>query len=95
MLTALNSGSSLIIKNVNINPSRMGAVTILKKMGVKIILKNKKIFKGEKNADIKIQSPKLLKSINCPSKLNSGAIDEFLIIFLAAAKAKGISYFVR
>ena len=93
VLTALNSGSSLIIKNVNINPSRMGAVTILKKMGVKIILKNKKIFKGEKNADIKIQSPKLLKSINCPSKLNSGAIDEFLIIFLAAAKAKGISYF--
>ena len=93
VLTALNSGSSLIIKNVNINPSRMGAVTILKKMGVKIILKNKKIFKGEKNADIKIQSPKLLKSINCPSKLNSDAIDEFLIIFLAAAKAKGISYF--
>ncbi len=93
VLTALNSGSSLIIKNVNINPSRIGAITILKKMGVKIIFKNKKIFKGEKNADIKIQSPKLLKSINCPSKLNSGAIDEFLIIFLAAAKAKGISYF--
>ena len=28
-----------------------------------------------------------------PNKLNSGAIDEFLIIFLVAAKAKGISYF--
>ena len=46
----------------------MGAVTILKN-GSQIILKNKKIFKGEKNADIKIQSPKLLKSINCPSKI--------------------------
>ena len=93
VLTALNNRSSLIIKNVNINPSRMGVITILKKMGVKIILKNKMIFKGEKKADIKIQSPKLLKPINCPSRLNSGAIDEFLIIFLVAAKAKGVSYF--
>ena len=36
---------------------------------------------------------KKLKAINCPSKLNSGAIDEFLIIFLVAAKANGVSYF--
>ena len=62
-------------------------------MGVKIIFKNKKIYKGEKIADIKIKSPKKLKAINCPKKLNSGAIDEFLVIFLVAAKAKGISYF--
>ena len=34
-----------------------------------------------------------MKSINCPSKLNSSAIDEFLLIFLIAAKAKGISSF--
>ena len=44
-------------------------------------------------ADILVKSPKKLKSINCPPKLNSKAIDEFLIIFLIAAKAKGISYF--
>ena len=31
-----------------------------------------------------------LKAINCPTKFNSGAIDEFLIIFLVAAKAKGV-----
>ena len=34
-----------------------------------------------------------IKEINCPSKLNSSAIDEFLIIFLVAAKSKGISKF--
>ena len=34
-----------------------------------------------------------MKSINCPSALNSSAIDEFLVIFLVAAKAKGVSYF--
>ena len=62
-------------------------------MGVNIKYKNKKFYKGEKIADIKIISPKSIKSINCPSKLNSGAIDEYLVIFLVAAKAKGVSYF--
>ena len=62
-------------------------------MGAKIILKNKKIYKGEKISDIYIKSQNNLKAINCPTKLNTSAIDEFLIIFLTAAKAKGISYF--
>ena len=93
VLTALSPNSELTIKNVNINPSRIGIVTILKKMGVKITFKNKKIYKGEKKADIKIVGTKVLKAFNCPIKLNSGAIDEFLVIFLVAAKAKGISFF--
>ncbi len=93
VLTALVPGSELIIKNVNINSSRIGIIHILKKMGVKIIFKNKKEYKGEKISDIKVKSPKFLKSINCPTKFNSGAIDEFLVIFLVAAKAKGVSYF--
>ena len=93
VLTALSENSKITIKNVNINPSRIGIITILKMMGVKIIFKNKKIYKGEKNADILIESPKNLKAINCPPRLNSGAIDEFLVIFLIAAKANGTSYF--
>ena len=62
-------------------------------MGVKLFLKNKKTLKGEKNADIEVRSSKSFKSINCPSNLNSSAIDEFLIIFLIAAKSKGVSNF--
>ena len=93
VLTALSKNSKLVIKNVNINPSRTGIITILKKMGVNIQLKNKKNYKGELLADISITSTKRLKPINCPPKLNSGAIDEFLIIFLVAAKASGVSYF--
>ena len=93
VLTALSPNSELVIKNVNINPSRTGIIIILKKMGVKISLNNKKIYKGEKKADIKVVSAKKIKAINCPPELNSGAIDEFLVIFLVAAKAKGVSYF--
>jgi 3-phosphoshikimate 1-carboxyvinyltransferase len=94
-LTALLKDSKLTIKDVNINPTRTAALIILRKMGVKISLVNKKIYKGEQLADICIKSPKILKSINCPTYLNSGAIDEFLVIFLVAAKAKGISYFKK
>jgi 3-phosphoshikimate 1-carboxyvinyltransferase len=93
VLATLTNNSRLLIKDVNVNPSRIGVINILKKMGAKIILKNRRNYRGEKIADILIKSSNNLKAINCPSKLNSSAIDEFLVIFLAAAKAKGISYF--
>ena len=93
VLTALSNNSKLLIKNVNINPSRTGVIKILKKMGVKILLKNKKNYKGEKISDIFVKSSKKIKSINCPPSLNASAIDEFLIIFLVAARANGVSYF--
>ena len=92
-LTVLSQRSKLVIKNINVNQTRIGIIEILKMMGVKIFLLNKKIYKGETIADILVSSPQFIKSINCPSKFNSSAIDEFLIIFLIAAKAKGISTF--
>ena len=93
VLATLSKNSELTIKNVNINPSRIGIISILKKMGANINLEKQKKYKGEKIADIIVKSPKSLKGINCPTKFNSSAIDEFLVIFLVAAKAKGVSYF--
>jgi len=95
ILTVLLDKSELTIKNVNVNSSRTGVISILRKMGITIILKNLRTYKGEKISDIFVKSPKIIKSINCPSKFNSGAIDEFLIIFLVAAKGNGISYFKK
>ena len=92
-LTVLSENSRIIIKNVNINPSRTGVIKILKMMNVKINYNNKKNYKGELVADICVESPKKIKAINCPPKLNSEAIDEFLLIFLIAAKANGVSTF--
>jgi 3-phosphoshikimate 1-carboxyvinyltransferase len=93
VLTTLTNNSRLLIKNVNINSSRVGVIIILKKMGAKIFFKNKRNYKGEKIADILIISSNNLRAINCPPELNTSAIDEFLVIFLIAARAKGISYF--
>ena len=92
-LTLLSRNSVLKIKNVNINPFRIGIITILKRMNAKIKITNKRNYKGEYIGDIGIKSTKNFKSISCPEKLNSSAIDEFLLIFLIAAKSKGISKF--
>ena len=93
VLTILSKNSKIIIKNINVNETRIGIITILRKMNCNIILQNKKIYKREKIADIVVKSSKKIKGLNCPTSLNSSAIDEFLIIFLIAAKANGVSRF--
>ena len=93
ILTLLSKNSELLIKNINLNPSRIGILKILKKMNANIKILNKKNYRGEFIGNIKIKSTTNFKSINCPSSLNSSAIDEFLLIFLVAAKSKGVSKF--
>ena len=94
VLTLLSKDSKMVIKNINVNKSRNGVIEILKRMNGKIYLVNKKKYKGEEIADILVKSTENLVSINCPKYLNTKAIDEFLVIFLACAKAKGISKFI-
>jgi 3-phosphoshikimate 1-carboxyvinyltransferase len=93
VLTILSKNSELLIKNININPSRTGIIKILTRMGASIKIMNKRNYKGEKIGDILIKSSSNLKAIKCPIKYNASAIDEFLIIFLVAAKSNGVSYF--
>ena len=60
-------------------------------MGAKILLLNKRKYKGELIANIFVKSKKNLKAINCNKKLNSTAIDEMLLLFLVSSVAKGVS----
>ena len=62
-------------------------------MGAKIKFLNKKIYKGEKIADIFVESNQKLRSIKLNPKFNSSAIDEFLLIFLVASNCNGTSVF--
>ena len=93
VLTLLSKNSELLIKNINVNPTRIGVINILNIMNSKIKVLNKKNYKGEQIGDIKVKSSNNFKSINCPKILNSSAIDEFLLIFLIACKSKGVSRF--
>ena len=74
VLTLLSTKSQLMIKNVNVCPTRIGIITILRKMGASkkyIRFKNKRVIKGEKVADIFVKSCDCLKGIRVPIKLNS------------------------
>ncbi len=92
-LTLLSKNSEMIIKNINLNPSRIGIIKILKKMNADIRILNKRKYKCEYVGDIHVKNTNNLKSINCPENLNTSAIDEFLLIFLIAAKSNGVSLF--
>ena len=92
VLTLLAKHSIIKIKNINLNPTRTGMIIILKKMDAKIKLMNIKTICGEKVGDIVVKSS-TLKSINCPASLVPSTIDEFTILMIAAAKAKGITTF--
>ena len=81
-------GSEIVIKNVGINPTRTGIIQILQLMGADISLKSKRLFGEELVADIAVNHAEL-KGINIPKDLVPLAIDEFPIIFIAAACAKG------
>ncbi len=93
VLTLLSKKNSLLIRNININPSRTGILKILNIMGAQIRILKKKYYKGEQIADLLVKSNKNLKAINLSPKLNSSAIDEFLLIFLVASVSKGVSTF--
>lgn len=81
-------GSQITIKNVGINPTRTGILTILKKMGAQIVIKNKRLWGEEPVADLQV-SAATLEGISIPAAWVPVAIDEFPIIFIAAAAAKG------
>ena len=93
VLTLLTKKSKILIKNVNVNKSRTGIIDILKLMKAKIRLQNRRVHNGENIADIEVKSSEKLKPINCPSKMNSRSIDEFLLIFLTCSVANGVSKF--
>ena len=81
-------GSDVLIRNVGINPTRTGVIQILLKMGADITLLNQQNYGEELVADLHVKySP--LKGITISPAMVPLAIDEFPIIFIAAACAKG------
>ena len=86
----ITPGSDLLIRNVGVNPTRVGILQILKLMGANIQLVNKRLCGEEPVADLRIQYAPL-EGIDIPVSLVPLAIDEFPAIFIAAACAKGIT----
>ncbi len=80
--------ADFVIQNVSINPTRNGVIKILQAMGGRLSLNNIRNQAGEPVADIRIQTSNL-QGIEIPPDLIPSAIDEFPILFVAAALANG------
>jgi 3-phosphoshikimate 1-carboxyvinyltransferase len=85
---AIVPGSDITLRHVGVNPTRIGVINILRQMGANIELFNRAQVGDEPVADIRVRySP--LKGIAIPENQVPLAIDEFPVLFIAAACAEG------
>jgi 3-phosphoshikimate 1-carboxyvinyltransferase len=84
----LGARDGLTIENVGVNPTRIGLLAILRQMGATIELRNERRVGAEPVADLWVTQSEL-KGIVVPPALVPLAIDEFPILFIAAAAAAG------
>ncbi|MGX6641770.1 3-phosphoshikimate 1-carboxyvinyltransferase [Legionella pneumophila] len=85
---SITPGSDVLIRNVGINPTRTGIIHILTEMGADIRVLNQRAYGEEPVADLHIRYSQL-KGIDIPASMVPLAIDEFPVIFIAAACAQG------
>lgn len=81
-------GSDLLLRNVGMNPTRTGVIDILRLMGADITVESEQQAGGEPMADLRVRSAPL-RGIQVPPHLVPLAIDEFPVLFVAAAAAEG------
>ncbi|GAB4392215.1 MAG: 3-phosphoshikimate 1-carboxyvinyltransferase [Gammaproteobacteria bacterium] len=82
--------SCITLLEVGVNPTRIGVIDILRRMGADIEIMNQRMLNGEPVAEIIVKYAPLT-AIDIPSQLIASAIDEFPIIFVAAACASGVT----
>ncbi len=81
-------GSDLLLEHVGINPTRIGVINILRQMGAELEIERPRQVGGEPVADIRVRS-RALHGIRIPQEQIPLAIDEFPVLFIAAACAEG------
>ncbi len=88
VLTLINKGSELIIKNVGLNETRTGIISILQRMSAKIEILNQYSIMNEKIGDIKITSGELV-NVEIPEEIIPNIIDEIPVLSVAGLFAEG------
>jgi 3-phosphoshikimate 1-carboxyvinyltransferase len=85
---SIAAGSDLTLEHVGMNPTRTGVIEILRRMGASIEVANRREAGGEPVADLRVRAADL-HGIRIPPELVPLAIDEFPVLFVAAACARG------
>ncbi|KEO87448.1 3-phosphoshikimate 1-carboxyvinyltransferase [Erythrobacter sp. JL475] len=81
-------GSDLVIENVGLNPTRAGIVTVLRQMGADIEELSPREVGGEPVADLRVRHARL-KGVDVDPAIVPSMVDEFPVLFVAAALAEG------
>ena len=81
-------GSDLVLRHVGMNPTRVGVINILHRMGANIEVLDERVIGGEPVADLRVRSAEL-RGIDIPEDQVPLAIDEFPVLFIAAVCASG------
>ncbi len=84
----LAEGSDLIVENVGLNPTRAALFDVLRLMGGSIEELDRRDVGGEPVADLRVRHS-LLTGIDVDPAVVPSMVDEFPILFVAAALAKG------
>ena len=83
-------GSGLLIRDVNVNPTRIGLLDALEAMGAHIERLDARDEGGEPVADLLVRSGPL-RAVDVGGDLVPRMIDEFPVLALAATQAEGIT----
>lgn len=87
---AITPGSSIVVRDVGVNPTRTGLLDALRSMGAAIGLRNPRTQSGEPVADVTVEY-RPLRPIAAGPELTLRAIDEIPLVAVAAAFAPGTS----
>ncbi len=85
---AIRPGARITVHDVGINPTRMGVLTVLERMGAEVEISDERISMGEPVATVTVQGAPL-RGIAIDAELVALAIDELPVLFVAAACAQG------
>lgn len=86
----ITPGSEVTVTNVGMNPTRAGLFGVLREMGADLTFSNEREVGGEPVADITARHS-VLRGIDVPPEVAPSMIDEFPILFVAAAMAEGVT----
>ena len=84
----LAAAGAFVVRGVGVNPTRTGVLDILRLMGADIRVTNPRRYGDEPVADLEVRAAELT-GIEVPRALVPLAIDEFPVLFIAAAAARG------
>jgi 3-phosphoshikimate 1-carboxyvinyltransferase len=85
-------GSEIVIRNVGCNPTRAGVIEILQRMGAAVELTNERNEAGERVLDIRVRGVEL-RGVEVEPEMAAKTIDEYPVLSIAAALARGVTTF--